>query len=305
MPDETQVESGFTPTDPGFGADASSESEEKPVEVDAEAGEPEDTEKSEADSPSAVEENDDEKTSPKPGDIEYTQAVKDRMDELTDSFRSSERAGEVKDQRIAELEEQIAEHPQQAEPLKSLADFEFDEDKYRSYLFDEANARAESMVDKKLRDFRVRETTETLQSKFRNNEKEFVKTVPDYYEKVYGEVDGVRPWNCSADMVIEFHKSDVGLDMAYYLATNPKVAAEIAVLDNRNTVRRMQSLETEIRAEKGKASKKVSDAPPPTSKLKAGNAGVKPSTTSPASDKMSDKEWFDREEKRVAKQRGQ
>ena len=80
------------------GADVSSESEDKAVEADAEAPESESVEENAAESPPAVEEDDDKKTD---------SGFQSRIDKLTKNFRESERAGVAKDERITELEKQV------------------------------------------------------------------------------------------------------------------------------------------------------------------------------------------------------
>jgi len=92
--------------------------------------------------------------------------------------------------------------------------------------------------------------------------------------------------------------------MAYHLANNPDESRRISKLSDREVVREMQLLETTMRSEMAKASKKVSDAPPPPAKIQGREPGMKTATTDPRSDKMSDKEWFAAEDKRNAKLRG-
>jgi hypothetical protein len=93
--------------------------------------------------------------------------------------------------------------------------------------------------------------------------------------------------------------------MAYYLGKNKDVAAELSRMPERDMVRRMTLLEVELKgAQKAAVPKKVSEAPPPPAKIRGSDAGLRVSTTDPASDKLSDKEWFAAEEKRKAKLRG-
>jgi hypothetical protein len=284
---ETAVEPGFEAVE--LGADASPEVEAEPIEAEAEVVETETAEESEAESPPADDENVEKKTD----------AFQERIDKLTKSFRESERESDVLRSEVDELRQQLSERPQ--EPTKTLEDFQYNEDEYRQYLFDEATARAEKVAQKTVQGFQAKQRAETLQDQYRARVKEFSKTVDDF-DKVAGAPD----LRINADMAREIQESDVGPEMQYYLGSNPDIAASISKLTPREIIKEMSKLEDKVIEEKGKASKKVvSDAPPPPAKVKGSKSpGFKPSTTEPASDKMSDAEWFAAEEKRLAKLRG-
>ena len=287
-----EVDEGYVATDPNFGADASSETADEPVEVDAKAAEAEPEPESEGDSPPPDEQNVEEKSD----------TFQKRIDKLTGSFRESEREGDAlrqeglaKDKRIAELEQQ-AEPQQQA---KTLADFEYDEDKYRAYVFDEARSIAEKAAKRVLQEQQTAVRVDEVTEKFAQREKDFAKTVGDYLE-----VTRDKSLKISESMAGEIRNLDIGPQMAYHLANNPDESRRISKLSDREVVREMQLLETTMRSEMAKASKKVSDAPPPPAKIQGREPGMKTATTDPRSDKMSDKEWFAAEDKRNAKLRG-
>ena len=296
------METVLEPTD----ADASSEPEERfgksvdtsviepepePTEVETEveevAGEPE----SEAESSPAEVEDLDKKADPQPGDIEYTKAVKERIDDLTTSFREEQRKGTAKDLQIEELQAQIDAIPVQEEPLKTLEDFEYDNEKWQSYMATEIPKRAKEAAREELKGFQAKADTESRQDAFRRREKEFAADHSDYESLVYGKVDGQRRWVASDNMVREIMLSDMGQELTYHLASNPDIAAKLYNLDAHETTRRIALLESKLVSEKAKAKPKaVSDAPPPVPKIKAGDPGLDKGYHEGMSDKAFDKQ---------------
>lgn len=272
-----------------IGADASPEPEVEVVEAEAEATEVE-VEESEAESPPADESNVEEKKD----------AFQGRIDKLTKSFRESERTAANLQEENDKLRKQVEDTPTVRE-TKSLADFEYDEDKYREYVFSEAESRAEDVALKTVKGFTETERKASVEDEFVKREKVFADTVDDY-DAVVHVYDGSL--KISPTMAAEIRESEIGPEVAYYLGKNPDVSAEISRLPDRSAVRRMISLESDIQSEKAKQSNKVSKAPPPPAKLGAAEPGLKVSTTDAKSDKMSDADWFKAEEKRQAKLRG-
>ncbi len=240
------------------GADVSSESEDKVAEADAETAKSESVEENAAASPPAVEEDDDKKTGP---------GVQARIDKLTKNFRESERTASQLQEEVSRLKKELADAP--GEPTKSLSDFDFDEDKYRDYLFTEAETRAEKVALKAVEGFQESARTSNVEENFDRRESVFAATVKDYNETVYDDSLKISPV-----MASEIRESEIGPEMSYYLGKNPDVSAEIAKLPERAAIRRMALLESDLESEKTKAGKKVSDAPPPPPKIPAGDAAL-------------------------------
>ena len=258
---------------------------DEPTEVETEVNELVEKPENEADPSPADEENVDERIDP----TKDSENVKQRIDKLTENYRGEQRAGAEKDLRIAELEKQLADAPKETEPLKTLDDFEFDQGKYFEYLATRAEQRAVDAAEKVAKDYQAQARTESRQDAFKAREAEFSKTVDDYQEKVYGEVDGQRTWRASDTMAREITLSEMGEQVAYHLACNPDIAAEISVLSERETVRRIALLESTLITEKAKAKpNKVSKAPPPPPKLEAGEAGIRSGFHEDMTDKAFD-----------------
>lgn len=256
-------------------------------EAEAEVEEVEVEQEIEAESSTADEENVEEKTP----DPEYGEKVKQRIDKLTENFRSSERQSAEKDLEIAELHKKLEAVEPKSEPFKTLEDFEYDNTQYQSYMATEIDKRATSAAEKVARGFQTKVDTESKESAFRIREKEFAADHPDYEKLVYGEVDGQRGWQASEFMARELVLSEMGEELTYHLASNPDIASEIARLPDRETVRRMARLEDQLIAEQAKAKEKtVSKAPPPTPKIPSGSSGLQKGFYEGMSDKDFDKE---------------
>lgn len=252
---------------------------EKQVEEESEAG------------PSpAVEEDDDKKTDPQPGDIEYTQAVKERIDKLTERFRASERSLTSLEKENADLKKKLSEVPVQRDPPKTAEDFDFDEGKYRDYLFEEAQRLARETVQQEMSGLQEKTEQRSLDEKFAEKEEAFTEKYPDYHKKVYDP-----DLKLSGVMVGEAQRSDLSTELLYYLASNPDEAAEMYRKPEREVIRSMFDLESKLRAEKEKPVKTVSEAPPPPPKIKAGDPGI---SKSPAD--MTDNEFAKWRRKQIA-----
>lgn len=278
------------------GADVSQEQElEQPndlQEPEGKTGREEEQEtgtENEADSPPAGKDEADEKPDP----------VQSRIDKLTKRFRDAEREAQSVRAENEKLRQQLEAKPEQTEPVKTLSDFDYDESKYRDYLFGQAAEVARREAKKAVSETTRESNAERIRREHEARESEFSSTVKDYQDVVYG-----TEWAASPVMAEELRISDIGPEMAYHLAKHPEVASEISKLSDREAIRRMTLLESSLKSEKAKAGKKVSGAPPPPPKIQGKEAGLSISTTDPASDKLSDEEWFKAEEKRLAKLRG-
>lgn len=270
------------------GADVSPDTEaEDTAETEVNAEETVEAPENEAESPPAVEEDDEKKTDP----------FQERITELTRNWRETERALTALEQENAELKQKVADIPS-SEPVKTLADFDYDEGKYQAHLFGQAEKRAEKAAERLLSAHQGNRAAETAETRFRDREKEFSNIVADYDEVVYG-----KPLSVSPAMADAIKESEIGPEIHYHLGKNPDTAAKLSRLSTVAAAREIGILEARLSAAKESASKKsVSKAPPPAeTKLRGASASRKVSTTEPESDKLSDEEWFKLEEARRLK----
>lgn len=263
------------------GADASPDNEVE-AEVETEVTE------SEAESPTAVEDNDEEKTrGAKNGYLE-------RIDRLTHNWRSTERELAEEREARAKLQRMLEDAQKPADkPIKGLADFDYDENAYRTYLFQEAEERAtkaaETTAQRIAREQQEQASRERAQRAFQVKAAEFAKATPDYHEVVED-----RSLPITQVMAEEIRESDIGPELAYHLGKNPHLAQEIAGLSASGQVRRIVQLEARLQSAKDRAgTKSPTNAPPPPPKtVKGVDTSKIKSTSDPRADKLSDKEWF-------------
>lgn len=201
-----------------------------------------------------------------------------RIKELTDKVRTGKQASDAQifelRQENERLQGELKDRPKTQEPLKTLEDFEFDETKFNTYKDDRTAKIAGDAASEAVGKVQTQIESGQVEQKFRTKEAEFESTVDDYADVVYGEVNGQRRWQASPEMADEIRLSDMGPEISYHLAKNPEKAAELSILSPRETVRQMTLLEAELKSEKAKTGKSVSDAPPPVPGIPAGNEAL-------------------------------
>lgn len=270
------------------GAEASPDAE---AAVEAEAEPAGETPESEAESPPAVEPNDEEKSD----------AFQKRINKLTRSYRGEQRRSDTLAAENAELKRKLEEAPKPSEKLKTLEDFEYDQEKYLDYRAgkarDDAVAAAEAKARELAKDF---QQPPPSYEKYDAAAKEFAKEHADFDEIVRSEDLQISP--VMADVIRE---SDIGPQLAYHLGKNPDIALDLSRQSPLAAVQEMTKLELKLESELSKSPKTVSDAPPPpTSKVKGAQPGFDVKSDDPKSDKLSDAAWLKRREADLAKRYG-
>lgn len=219
--------------------------------------------------------------------------VQKRIDELTRKRHEAQRDAEY--WREQALRAQPKPEPPKPEPEadqedKELAEFGYDEAKYKAYLRKQADARAEKAAESVLQ----RKQTETYRTQqiiaHKAREAAFAKKAPDYFEVAHNApID-----NVTAALVIE---SEQSADLAYYLGKNPEVALRITQLPERTQARELGRLEAKLASTP--VVPVVSQAPPPAPRLGGSDAtSAKPDSAD--SDKLSDAEWVKRRNQQLA-----
>lgn len=197
--------------------------------------------------------------------------VQSRFDELTKHRREAERDRDY----WRELAMRNAERPEpkvqvDSDKARSLSDFEFDEGKYQTYLFTEAEKRAVAAAERRLQEQADQESKARKQTEFERRESKFAKSVEDYHEVTR---DSSLP--ISAAMAEVIADSEDGPALAYYLGKNIAIAEQISRLPPLGAARELGRIEVKLAAEREKAKEKpVSKAPPPTPKIEAVEAEI-------------------------------
>ena len=194
-----------------------------------------------------------------------------RIKELTRRLRQSERNYE-RAMRMAETRPTTAPQPQpQAQPAarKTLKDFNYDEAAYDAYKEAEIAARHKSpSADDLAKQVREQMAAQERRSKFDQRAQKFAETSEDYDEVVAGQ------WLCSQPMAEAIEESEEGPAIAYYLAQNPEISAQLSKLGAVQAGREIDRIERKLVEERKKAAEKpVSQAPPPPPKIEGGDPG--------------------------------
>lgn len=235
---------------------------------------------------------------PSPAVETQPKGVGKRIDELTRNWREAERREAAL---LALLQQRT--QPETPKPIaddkpKTLADFEYDEGKFQSYIFEQAEKRASDAARRELTVAQEREAAERRKSSFKSRSAEFAKTVENFESVAF---DPTLP--VSGDMAEVIQDSDDGPALLFYLGNNRDIAEKIAQLPPKAAARELGKIEARLAFEREKAKpEKVSKAPPPPPKVEGadpGNLSVKPD--SPDSDALSDAEWARKRNKQVSK----
>ena len=283
------------------GADASLDEDQIPAEAEAEEVEGLDAE-SEAESPPAEDQ-----------DLEENKdSFQERIDRLTKYRRDAEREAESlrreyedAQKELEQLRSQVSEQQARQAPEKTLADFDYNEAEYAAYLRTEAAESARQAAREEAKRIaeqaRQQEQYAAKRAKFDTAADKFAKEQPDFYE-----VTQDRHLPITQEMAEVIMDSDIGPQVAYYLAKHPDEAYSIARSHPAMQGRQIGMLESTLKAEMASAKAKTSTTapPPPKGKVKGTEPGFKVNPTDPSSDKMSDREWLLRREAQLAKRNG-
>ena len=191
-----------------------------------------------------------------------------------------------------------ADPQQEAEPLKTLKDFNYDEQAFNEYLVDETSTRTAA----KLSRGNAQTDAQRQQDEFAAREEAFEVDSPGFSERLHADDLAITP---EMAQFITDPESDVGLHVGDFLSKNKDEATRIASLSPTAQAREMTKLESRIGREvaKVKAAKtKASDAPRPSPGIDGQDAGLRRSPSDPATaDEMSDPEWLAARQKQLSK----
>jgi hypothetical protein len=195
--------------------------------------------------------------------------------------------------------------PEQAEPLKTLKDFGYDEQAFNEYLVDEGSKRAEARMSRRQAETTQQTEAQRAADEFASREDAFEAESPGFKERLHDDNLRISPEMAS---FIMDPASEVGLHVGDYLARNPTEAARIASLSETAQVREMVQLETRIGKEVKKAAaekSKASKAPePPANTVDGTDPGLSFDPANPKdADQMSDEEWQAARNKQLEKRR--
>jgi hypothetical protein len=226
-----------------------------------------------------------------------------RIDEITAKRHAELREADNRYQATArELEkaQRLLQERQEPEKVKTLADFEYDDAKYQSYLFDEAEKRAEVAARRVRIEEQEQAQAERRARKFKEREVSFEKETPDYRDVAH-----YAPINDAVAEILQ--ELDSGPELAYYLGKNKDIALHLNDLPPKIAAVELGRIDAKITAEKAakaaalekaKAEKAVTNAPPPAPKIEGSNAQVEKDPS-----QMTDSEFAKWRKRQIAQRR--
>jgi hypothetical protein len=266
-----------------------------PAEPDGEGKEPVD-----AADPSPAAESD-ASDSPEPA----VKGVQKRIDELTKNWRETERreresardAAYWREQALRLQSQPIQPPPRAPEPEseKTLADFGFDEAKYRSYERSRISQESVELAKQALKAEREQQTIQELNANYVKRAREFARENPEY--KDYAETAPISEG--VADII---KRLDNGPEIALYLGKNPEIAIEVSNLSQIRSAIELGKIAAKLEYQRetlAKAKKVVSSAPQPTPKIEGTEPAITPKASSPDSDSLPMDQWLKQRNKEV------
>jgi hypothetical protein len=235
-------------------------------------------------------------------DPDVISPVQKRFDKLTWEKGELARRAEMAERRARELEERLytRQEPEKVESKgpPTLAQFEYDEAKYAAAVLEYTRAEASKAAQEVLRTEREKEKAEGRAKSFRERETEFSAKTPDYREKVYSSEFMAVP--ILPEVAALIAESTDGPGIAYYLAENIPLAAEIARLPPMLAAREIGKIEAKLEQAKATPAPVVSKAPAPPPKVDAVEPDVKKGIDDPT---ISDAEFAAIRKRQIAQRR--
>jgi hypothetical protein len=252
----------------------------------------------------------------------WTEKAQKRYDELTrktyealgerDRERYQREASEARakaaEDRLAALEKAKTSEVAPQETFPTLESVGYDEGKFYAAVAaftrgstEAAKVAAREAAQEIIQAERDAQSKEQTNRTWKAKEAEFLKSKPDYAQKVYRDPRDGGPI-VTQTMGEVMLASDLGPAIAYYLSENVESAAKIAGLPPLEQAREIGRIEAKLEAAKVPPRPAVSQAPPPVAKVEAGEGSLSGiSTTDPQSDNLSDDAWVKAENARLAR----
>jgi hypothetical protein len=210
-------------------------------------------------------------------------AVQERIDKLT---REKYDALRERDRRDYEIERLRAEVEQFKAPKAEIApqndfptleQYGYDEGKYQaavaSHYSKIAAEQGTKAAQAALQEERARQQQEQANKSWATKEAEFLKSKPDYAEKVKRDPRDGGPI-ISQSMAQVIMESGMGPQLAYHLAENVAESALIAQMPPLQQARELGRIEAKLELAKAPPKPVVSQAPPPVGKVEAADVKV-------------------------------
>lgn len=232
--------------------------------------------------------------------------VQERIDKLTREKYDALRERDQRDYELEALRQRVAQQTDAAkretsqvapEAFPTLEQHGYDEAKYQAAVAQHftklATEQARTAAQRELEAARQQETAQRTNQEWSKREADFIKSKPDYVEKV----QQARTLPISHEMQQILKGYELGPQIAYHLVENPEAALAIARLPPATQALEVGRIAERIAAAKAAPKPPVSQAPPPPPKVEA----------TPVTEKdwgqLTDKEFAERRRRQIAQRR--
>ena len=217
-----------------------------------------------------------------------TEKKQDNLQERIDKLVAARREAQEQAEYWKRKAEETPSVPDEFDPGKTLADFDYDEKAYSEYLIEETKKSAQEEVRAALERDRATKTAAAFSAK----EREFADGVDDY-----DRVTRNPSLTITNEMIEVIQQSDEGPALLYYLGKNPDIASKVAQLPPMAMALQLGHIEA---SELRKPGKSTTNAPAPAPKLDATEPANVISPKTGAGDKLSMNEWVKRRNKQLS-----
>jgi len=181
-------------------------------------------------------------------------SFQERISELSRQKKEAQQHAEEMERRARSLEERLANSTQEDEPYPTLEAYGYDEQAYQKALVDYTTSRSQRAYQQArleeeqglLQEARQRQQQYMVQT-FAERSNTFAETQPDFNTKM-NDQNFVQTFRQSPSVQEAVLTSDNGPAMAYYLASNPQVAQEIASLSPVMAGMKLAGIESKLSA---------------------------------------------------------
>lgn len=225
--------------------------------------------------------------------------VQERFDKLTREKYNALRRADQLEYRLGELETKLGKlaKPEQVAPVPPTQEaYQYDDAKYQQAVIEYGKSvaaqTAREATRAEMESMRAQDAQQANIAKFNARQVEFIKSTPDYVEKVMED----RSLPISSSMAEAIRASELGPQIAYYLADNHAKAVDIAGMSPIAAGLELGRIEAMLTNRK--ATPSVSKAPPPAPKLEASEPALEKSPSD-----MTDKEFAKWRKKQIEQRR--
>lgn len=208
--------------------------------------------------------------------------LQERFDKLTREKYDAMRRADQLEYQLSQIQAREAQTRTVAPSMPTLESVGFDETKYTQAVLDYARTAVATEAKSVLERERSERAAQERSAAFDKAAVEFAKAKPDYFEKVMSPTLPVTP--AMAEVIRE---SEMGPQLAYFLADNPDRAYAIAQMAPAAAARELGRIEARLESDVKPKAPAVSKAPPPPPKIDASADEVENDP-----DKMNDDDWL-------------